>query len=284
MHPLTLPAGVRREDSPEGARLLRIARDGIEAGLSLKGGQLLDYRQAGSEPLLYLSPLAQLAGARAIRGGVPVCWPWFGPHPTDPSAPQHGIARTADWTLTACEPTDAGLLVQLTGPTWQTLEVDARYLLGPTLEMTLTTRNRGSRPIGFSAALHSYLAVGDARRATVTGLAGSRYDDKVGNGSSVHDGAPLCCAGEIDRIVYDIERLQLIDPVYKRRIEVENEGSRSVVLWNPGPARAAALADLPDTGWQDFFCIETANAGDDARVLQPGECHTLRTRMRRLPV
>lgn len=284
MHPLTLPPGVRREDAPSGARLLRIVRDGIEAAVSFKGGQLIDYRHAGSQPLLYLSPLARLSGPGAIRGGVPLCWPWFGPHPQDPTAPQHGTARTADWTLTGCAPTDAGLLVRLTGPTWHTLDVEVHYLLGATLDMALITRNLGTQPVGFSAALHSYLAVGDATQATIQGLAGSRYDDLVDRVQTVHEADTLGCAGEIDRIVYGVDRLQLIDPVYRRRIAVENQGSRSMVLWNPGPARAAALADLPDTGWQDFFCIETANAGDDARVLQPGACHTLRTRMRLLPV
>jgi glucose-6-phosphate 1-epimerase len=276
--------GIQLQILPSGSRTLHCSHAAFTASVSLEGGQLLQFTPTGQRPWLYLSPLANQAPGKAIRGGIPVCWPWFGPHATDAAAPQHGIARTAAWEVTTLAADKEGLSIELQGPEYDGLSVSTTLRLGPSLDVELVTHNRSDTTHLLGAALHTYLALGDTRHAEVAGLAGSRYDDKVLRTQARHETDRLGCAGDIDRIVYTDAVLELIDPLWQRRFRIFRRNAGCAVLWNPGAVKARALADMPDGDWTDFFCVEAAIAANDTRQLAPGETFTFGTRIECIPL
>ncbi|MBI3143757.1 MAG: D-hexose-6-phosphate mutarotase [Pseudogulbenkiania sp.] len=276
---LTLPAGATLSHATPGVTLLTLAHERFSARLSLLGGQLLDYTRHGEPPLLYLSPRAVLQPGQATRGGIPLCWPWFGAHPDDEAAPAHGVARQQSWTLQAVTRDDSGFRLRLAGPRHGALEASLELRLDDAVEVALTTRNIGPAPAPLSAALHTYLAVGEIDGVTLDGLAGAPYDDKLLGQAAHFAPEPLRFDREIDRIAYHDGALTLHDPAWQRSITISADGSASSVVWNPWSAKSARLADLPDDGYRHFVCVETANAGQDARLLAPGASHTLSTRL-----
>lgn len=276
---VALPPAAALSSRAPGVDILVISTADFHAEISLLGGQLLSFRAAGQQPLLYLSPQARYLPGKAIRGGVPLCWPWFGPHPDDASLPAHGVARTQAWRLDEVREDAGAFHVKLSGPECDGLTAEMEYRLGAAVEAALTTRNRGDRPQRLGAALHSYLAVGDARQAALSGLDGERCHDKVAGRESRWPDGEFCFRGEVDSIVYSERPALLRDPVWRRCIRVTAEGAGSVVVWNPAAEKTALLGDLPDAAWLDFVCVETANAGDDVRLLAPGASHRLACRL-----
>lgn len=252
----------------------------FSACLSLYGGQLLDFTPAGQAPLLYLSPAARLAPERAIRGGVPLCWPWFGKHPTDASRPQHGVARTALWTVNAIARSEDGFHVKLNGPREGDLVASLSLVLGATLDITLTTRNDGQVPLSLSQALHSYLAVSDVTQIALRGLDGVPYHDKLDDQYKIWPAGSWTPRAATDVVLAAAPRITLTDARGQRSVQIDSRGAASSVLWTPWADGAATLADLPADGWRDFLCVETANAAADARTLAPGEEHSLTQRLR----
>lgn len=276
---VALPPAAALSSRAPGVDILVISAADFHAEISLLGGQLLSFRAAGQQPLLYLSPQARYQPGKAIRGGAPLCWPWFGPHPDDASLPAHGVARTQAWRLDEVREDAGAFHVKLSGPECDGLTAEMEYRLGAAVEAALTTRNRGDRPQRLGAALHSYLAVGDARQAALSGLDGERCHDKVAGRESRWPDGEFRFRGEVDSIVYSERPALLRDPVWRRCIRVTAEGAGSVVVWNPAAEKTALLGDLPDAAWLDFVCVETANAGDDVRLLAPGASHRLACRL-----
>ncbi|MCP1291197.1 D-hexose-6-phosphate mutarotase [Chromobacterium sp. S0633] len=276
---VALPPAAALSSRAPGVDILVISAADFHAEISLLGGQLLSFRAAGQQPLLYLSPQARYLPGKAIRGGVPLCWPWFGPHPDDASLPAHGVARTQAWRLDEVREDAGAFHVKLSGPECDGLTAEMEYRLGAAVEAALTTRNLGDRPQRLGAALHSYLAVGDARQAALSGLDGERCHDKVAGRESRWPDGEFRFRGEVDSIVYSERPALLRDPVWRRCIRVTAEGAGSVVVWNPAAEKTALLGDLPDAAWLDFVCVETANAGDDVRLLAPGASHRLACRL-----
>jgi glucose-6-phosphate 1-epimerase len=276
---IPLPAAAQLITLGNDLTLLQLDSGSFSATLSLLGGQLLSFQPYGQQAWLYMSPHAMFQPGKAIRGGVPVCWPWFGPHPDDSSAPAHGMARQQSWELLAVEQDGDAFHVKLQGPQWQGLRVELHYTLANFIDMQLHTHNNSSQAHTVSAALHSYLAVSDSRTIRLGGLENAVFEDKVASRYSRMPAQALQLQGEFDAIVYSEADVVLSDPAWQRRLRVSREGSASVVVWNPGQDKAARLADLPDAGWHDFICIEAANAGEDSRLLPAGDSHTLRCRI-----
>ena len=263
----------------------KIDTPAARAAVSVHGGQLLAWQPAGFDEVLWCSPTTHRP-PQAIRGGVPVCWPYFGRDGQPADAPQHGHARISAWQFVdAVEEDDAVVLDLALPPDPRTpLRLRQRLRIGATLEQTLTTANPGSGPASLTQALHSYFAVGDARQVSVSGVDGLRYADKLDGNEYVQAGDWRLDEprdpGRSDRIYADAgSRFVLTDPVGRRRIRLETRGSRALVIWNPGEAGAAAIADLPPQGWRAFLCVETANAGTDVVRLAPGAEHRLGQRL-----
>lgn len=270
------------ETTLHGLPVLRIETPLCTAQLSRYGGQLLSFVPAGGADVLWLSPLAQGA-PKAIRGGVPVCWPYFGRQGQPGDAPQHGHARLSRWPLTEVKrETDGSVVLKLALPLRDgvPLELVQTVQVGRELRQSLDTLHRGDAPLMLTQALHTYFRVGDATQVRVKGLEGLHYADKYDGETHVQSGEwsldDARDPGRSDRIYSGTgHRFDLLDPAGGRRIRLDTFGSRSLVVWNPGQAGAAAIADMPDDGWRTFVCLEAANAGEDAIELEPGQRHRL---------
>lgn len=265
--------------------------------VALHGAHLLSWVPTGQRDVFWLSPHA-LPEPAAIRGGVPLCWPWFARQGVPATARQHGPARNVAWQLSTihssddeqihlslrpAEQNDPGSELALAAPG---LQVSLDITLGETLSQILHTRNLGPQPFTLTQALHSYLAVGDARQISVNDLTGLRYHDRLRELALDLQQAPFALADACDRTYYPTpqpgQRYTLVDPVWQRRLQIDTHGSQSLVVWNPGPGGARQLADVPDEGWRDFFCLEAANAGLDVVTLAPGAEHRLQQTLRLL--
>jgi glucose-6-phosphate 1-epimerase len=228
-----------------------------------------------------VSPQAVFAAGTPIRGGVPISFPWFASHPTDPSRPAHGFARTRTWQVidvTRETIGDVRVVLRLeadddTRALWaSTFTLSLTVSLGATLAMTAEVENVGHEAIAYELALHTYLAVGDVEAVSIRGLEGARFVDKVDGGKDkVAGGEPLRIAGETDRVFLDTTATCVVDdPVLARRLRVEKRGSHATVVWNPGRDRARTMRDIGEDGWRGFVCVETANVGPHAVRLGPG--------------
>jgi glucose-6-phosphate 1-epimerase len=236
---------------------------------------------------LFLSERSQFASGKAIRGGVPVIFPWFGARAGHPEAPDHGFARTREWAVESVEHANNGSVAvtlafeddDATRGTWpHAYRVRHRVVFGKRLEMTLEVENRSDQPFQFEEALHTYLLVGDVAQASIDGLGGSVYIDKIDEMQRKSLGAgPLRLDGTTDRVFLDTRSTCIVaDPVLTRRIVVEKTGSATTVVWNPWHEKASTMADLGDDQWRLMLCVEAANAADNAVHLASGERHAMR--------
>ncbi len=269
----------------DGVLLADIRNRHATAEIALQGAQVLQYQPAGAAPVLWLSTAARCLPGKTIRGGIPVCWPWFGPHP-DAGKPAHGYVRAAPWEVRHSATTDA--ITQLVlglplRPEYTTLfphaadlDVELTVSVGAQLRVALTTRNTGTVGVPLSQALHTYFTVSDIAAVQVLGLAGCEYIDKVDGGLRKLQQGPIGINGEVDRIYLLTDADSVIDdPGLRRRIRIAHEGSHSTVVWNPWIEKATKMGDLGPDGYRHMLCVENTNAADDARQLAPGDEHTL---------
>jgi D-hexose-6-phosphate mutarotase len=274
-----------------GLTRIRMTTAEATAEVYLQGATVTAYRPRDSAPVLFLSQASRFQRGAAIRGGVPVVFPWFGPHATVRDAPMHGFARNATWRVVGSDRDAAGacqVTLELTPdlashPAWShPYRLRYRVGLARALEMALEVENPGTQPFTVEEALHTYLAVADIREAAVHGLAGTIYADKVdGMRRKTQGPEPIRFTGETDRVyLHTGSTCTLEDPGGRRRVVVEKEASRTTVVWNPWIEKARAAPDLQDDEWQRMVCIETANAMDNRLVLPPGARHTLQARLR----
>lgn len=287
-----LPGQLRFAPGPGGLPAAHIGNLHAAGTLVLQGAHVLHFQPRGQQPVLWASRHSFYAPGRPIRGGIPVCWPWFGAHPTDPGKPGHGFARTSAWEVLGTSASPAGALIELglqSGPV--TLELwphpfslRLRALFGPQLGVELHIHNPGDQPFSISAALHSYFSVSQASAIAITGLEGSAYCDKVGAAPQRQKG-PVRLSAETDRVYQDTTaECRIEDPGLGRRICIAKQGSRSTVVWNPWSAKAARLEDFGDEEYRQMVCVETANAPPDQRTLAPGATHCLQAAIRIEPI
>lgn len=244
----------------------------------LHGAHVTAWQPTGHEPVLWMSRSSLFQSGKPIRGGVPICFPWFGPHVSDSSAPAHGLVRTVTWdVIAATETSDGGVSLSLQTRV-DSLTAQFTVEFGSSLKMTLTTQLDSAAPANqrFEDALHTYFSVSDVSNISVTGLEQTRYIDKVDAAlEKPAAGTPISFTGETDRVYLDtIADCQLCDPARRRTINVSKSGSRSTVVWNPWIAKSARMPDFGDHEWPEMVCIETANVGLFAVELAPGESHT----------
>lgn len=254
------------------------------ATIALQGAHLMTWVPRGQQPVIWLSRSAVLAPGKSIRGGAPVCWPWFGPHPTEPKFPGHGHARTVPWEVIETGVLPGGatqlafrLVASEATALWpHATPVELRVTVGAGLELELVTRNEGTAPVTIGDALHTYFEVSDVRQVAIHGLGGLPYIDKVDGGQRKRQTGPVTIAGEVDRIYLDsVADCVIDDPRWRRRIRVSKQGSRSTVVWNPWIDKAAKMGDLGPQGYLNMVCVESANAPDDTVTVAPGGEHRL---------
>jgi len=275
-----------------GLERVRVTGPRAEAEVYLQGAHVTHWQPRGSAaPVLFCSARAVYAPGKAIRGGVPLIFPWFGTHATDKSKPMHGFARARAWRLITAEPAPDGSVVidlgldddEATRALWpHAFRARYRVTAGDTLTLSLDVTNTGRAPFTFESALHTYLAVADVRTASVSGLENTTFIDKVDGFTRKRLAAePLRLTGETDRVFLDTQaRCVVDDPAGRRRIAVDKTGSASTVVWNPWSAKAAEMADLEPPDWQRMICVETANAADDAVTVAAGARHVMTATLR----
>ena len=271
-----LVSGVTKEPGVSGMPRLVIQNSLGRAHLYLHGATLTHFEPAGERPVIFVSRQAVYENAKPIRGGVPICWPWFGPHPSDSSKGPHGYARLSEWSVAStAQMTDGSTRVALSIKL-DLAELQYEVTVGRSLTMKLTTKNTTATPLTITEALHTYLSIGDIRQISVEGLAGSDCVDRLTNVRTKQDATPIRIAAEVDRTYLNTtSAATLVDPVFNRRITVSKRGSKSTVVWNPWIEKSKVLNDLADDEYFGFVCIETANALDNAVTIAPGESHEI---------
>ncbi len=265
-----------------------ITSDYATARVSLYGAQVLSFIPNGHNDLLFVSQNSFYQAGKAIRGGIPVCWPWFGGHPSEKDKPSHGFARLSQWTVLHSQTENGNVRLQLglsdtkeTRSFWPfSFEATMTITVGKTLQVALMTRNAGTQAFSLTGALHTYFRVSDSEQISIEGLNNTRYMDDVTRRESIQKDGLLTLKGEVDRCYLETTRTCIIDdPEYKRKIKVEKAGSTTTVVWNPGAELATKMQDLGDWEYASMVCVEAANAMDDLIYLNPGQSHELSTRI-----
>ena len=258
-----------------------------------QGAQILSYfPDIAAPPIIWLSERAEFIKGQAIRGGVPICWPWFGERERNPAAvqamttegvPFHGWARTLDWQLLHSQATPQGVELSmqldasqgLVGWSHQSM-LELHITLAERLTIRLDNHNLGTEPLAISQALHSYFAVSDIHQVTVQGFDACPYYDCLEQWQPQTQNGDLTFNGETDRVYVQVpEWLEIVDGGWQRRIHIRTQGSHSAIVWNPWTVKAQTLSGFAADAWPQMLCIENANVLDDHLLLEPGARHQL---------
>lgn len=275
------------KEGPNGFPIALLSTPHATAAITPYGAQLLSYTFA-SDPrdLLFLSEKAIFTEGTPIRGGVPICWPWFGPDPQGQGRSDHGLARTRMWSVVS---TDL-LSDQECSITFELTDNPDTYVLWPhrfrliltitvgrALTIELTTHNLGDTPMELTQALHTYFAIGDITQTKITGLEEFTYSDKTDDGAEKKEDIAISIEAETDRIYpFNGGDIVIKDESLKRNIRIACKGSKTAVVWNPWIRVCAQKADLLSEDYKKMICVETANAGDEIIVVNPHHSHTIK--------
>lgn len=282
---LAIAGHVRFKEGPGGLIVAEVANIHAESMIALQGAHVMTWQPRGQEPVLWLSRFGKFAPGKSIRGGVPICWPWFGAHATDAKLPGHGFARTVMWEVLETRALDDGAtflrfgLIETDAIRAQWPHASSAQLLvtvGAELRIELLTHNTGSTPFPLGEALHTYFHIHDVAEMEIRGLEGCAYLDKVGVSARKTQQGPIVIESEVDRIYLDTEADCLIeDRGSKRRIRIAKKNSRSTVVWNPWIEKAEKMGDFGTEGYRGMVCVESGNAADNVVTVQPGETHSM---------
>lgn len=265
---------------------IHISTPEAEAEIYLYGAQITSWKPAHSQEALFLSKQSHFAPGKAIRGGVPVCFPWFRSKAGNPSAPSHGTVRTKSWQIEAIEQTADGVEVRLfitsdeASRQYFAGEFHVKHCItvGKKLRLQLTITNTGTESFRFEEAQHTYYHVGDAERVTVSGLDGAHYlDNTDGNAEKIQAGDIAFSKSTDNAYQGTVNALAIHDPALNRTIMVRKNNSLTTVVWNPWSTGAATLPDLGNDEWRHFVCVEAGNILANSVELQPGTGQTLTT-------
>ncbi|MFN3716222.1 MAG: dihydroxy-acid dehydratase [Thiobacillus sp.] len=284
-----IPGQLQFREGAGGLIYADIDNHGGRATVCLQGAHLVSFRpKSQTEPVVWVSEAARFGPGKSIRGGAPVCWPWFGAHATEASFPGHGFARTVQWEVVGSKkrsdvrteltlrlvPTDA------TRKQWpHATPVTLTITVGCALEMALATTNDGDAPVTISEALHTYFQISDIGGVSVSGLENTAFYDKVADMKKSKSKNAIAFKGEVDRVYVNTPADCVIDdPGLKRRIRIAKTGSNSTVVWTPWKEKADKMGDMggvDNSGWRNMVCVESGNAMDNVVTLAPGASHTM---------
>lgn len=263
-----------------------LSNDHSFAQVSLYGAQILTFEPADKDDALMMSNKSFFEKGKPLRGGIPLCFPWFGPHATEKSFPAHGFARLMDWNVKSSAQLDNGatrLVLSLTDNDYtRTLwpyafESELSIVAGETLDVEWTVKNTGDESFEISSAMHSYFSVEDIAQVTVKGLEGATYLDATDQlASKTQDNTPIAIEGEVNRCYLNTQSTcEIVDLSMDRTIKVAKSGSNSTVVWNPWKEMAKKFVDLGDAEYENFVCVETANVHSNKVNIAAGASHKM---------
>jgi glucose-6-phosphate 1-epimerase len=277
-----------------GLPMVKVTSPAASAEISLYGAHVTQWRPADADEVLFLSDKSYWDKEHAIRGGIPVCFPWFAEKTDDVTAPKHGFVRTREWRLDSLSALGDGSVTLVcitendaaTRPLWpHEYCVAYRITVGAKLRLEFTVINRGKSPMRFEEALHTYLRVGDVRKMSVAGLDGLTYLDKTDGFRQKSEVGEIHMTRETDRIYLNARgAVDVIDASRKRILRTEKANSATTVLWNPWGEQAAKLGDLGNDEWAEMVCVEACNVQSSAIQLGPGEEHTMQVTLNTIPM
>jgi len=289
-----LPGELDFRVADHGALVAHVTNALGSGSVACQGAQVLTWTPSGQSPVIWLSEEARFQATKSLRGGIPVCWPWFGAHAQDPSKPAHGFARNLDWEVCETASTAAGTRVVMAftpseaqRALWpHTAELTLAMTLGETLRLVLSTRNTGAEPIVITQALHTYFRVGDISGVRVEGLEGCEYIDKAASGDPcLRQQGPIAIDREVNRIYLGCPGpVAIVDESLGRRILIDKSGSSSYVVWNPWAETGAKFGDMGPEGYRRMLCVETTNAWTDTAAIEPGAVYELTSEYRVAPL
>ncbi|MEL6437799.1 MAG: D-hexose-6-phosphate mutarotase [Cyanobacteria bacterium J06621_8] len=273
---------VKFSEGGGGFPLVEVSNKFAQATISLYAGHILSFKPVGqAEDAIFVSSKVNYQAGKAIRGGAPICWPWFGPDPEGKGRPNHGFARNSFWQMREVVTTAEGAIQIVLGlvdtpetrAIWDySFDLAIAITVGQVLTVDLITHNTGSQKFSITQALHTYFKIGDIDQVTVLGLKDCDYLDKVDGGQQKTQTEEVTFSGECDRIYLEVPpELVIDDPALNRKIKVTAKNSTTAIVWNPAAKIAEAMADMGDLDYQHFVCVETANAAQEIIEIAPGD-------------
>lgn len=288
-HRFDIPGVVQVVEGNGGLAKVQITSPEAVGEMYLHGAHVTSWKPAGGEEVFFLSSQSRWAEGQAIRGGVPICFPWFGGKADDPKAPAHGFARAKTWQLESVAQVGGGVTVSMfmesdatTRKWWPAdFRLVHRVVFGRELSLELLVTNTGSTSLRFEEALHAYHRVGNVEKTVVRGLDTIHYLDKTDSNRKKLQHGEIIIVSETDRVYLDTtDVIEVEDPDLRRCTQVTKENSRTTVIWNPWVEKARSMSDLADDDWKQMICVETSNASDFAVDLAPGQQHTMKALVR----
>ncbi|HYA66499.1 MAG TPA: D-hexose-6-phosphate mutarotase [Burkholderiaceae bacterium] len=278
-------------ESPEGLIFAEVRNELARASVCLQGAHLTTWQPRSQKvPVIWISSAAQYAARKSIRGGIPLCWPWFGPHGTHSHLPSHGFVRTMAWELRSGRRMGGGetqLALELsdsehTRALWpQHFHLELQLTIGMSLTVELITTNTGINEFVVGEALHTYFRIGDIEAIRILGLDGAEFVDKVSGGRRTRQEGAVRMHGEVDRVyVHSLSDCAVEDAELRRRIHISKSGSRSTIVWTPWAQKAQQMGDLgrgtkDQGGWREMVCVESGNALENVVHVPAGAEHRL---------
>ncbi len=284
-----ISAGVTQYEDGHGLQFLSVENSHATATIALQGAHVIHWQpKSAVQPVLWLSSNARYTEGRSIRGGIPICWPWFGAHPTDSSYCPHGFARVIPWKVLQTSILANGatrLLLEMTHTdvTKKQLSYDYRFVLaitvGQTLRLEMMTTNLASHPFMIGEAFHTYFNISDVDNVEITGLENLMFSDKVAGYQRNVQHGPIKFDGEFDRVYLNSRRDCVIhDTGYERKIRVTKSCSHTTIIWTPWGDKASQMGDMgAEKEWRKMICLESANAMENSVTIYPNETHTMVT-------
>lgn len=267
-----------------GLPAVRVTTRQCSGEIYLLGGHVTQWKPTDAEEVLWVSQHSNYVVGKAIRGGVPVIFPWFGAKADDPKAPAHGFVRSRAWELESVDADGDDVTVTMLTrsddssraalPAEFELRLHASF--GAQLRLELQLSNPGTQPLRFEEALHSYFTVGDVRQISIRGLDGTSYLDKTDANRRRAQSGNILISSETDRVYLDTTHdVEIVDPVMRRRIVIGKSNSRNSVVWNPWIDKARSLSDFGDDEWTKMVCVEPSNVGANTIEVAAGQQHTM---------
>jgi glucose-6-phosphate 1-epimerase len=281
-----IPGRIEFVGGEGGFVFLRVVNDQASAVISLYGAQVLSYVPGKQTvDMLFVGENAYYVDGKAIRGGIPLCWPWFNKRAGYPEHPGHGIARIGFWSVTNIQQIDHNTTqIHLSfnntayfAELWPYSNDLAMVItVSDSLELEIITTNTGNESFTITQAFHNYFRIGDIEKIAINGLSNVDYIDNLDQHRVKRQFEAVSIHDATERIYSSIDnRLSIDDFNLNRKITIDSTGTKSVVIWNPWTTISKTMPDLTDNDYRHFICVETGNVGANAVTIEPGQTQSM---------